>query len=580
VRVTARVDGLADALPAREVALAPGDARVVSWDVTVPAGVPSLRWEIEAASAALRDRVRATQTVVAAVPVRTYQATITQWDGSTPIVETVARPAGAVPGRGGIEVLARATLVDGLGPLHEHMRRYPYTCLEQRVSVAVALRDRSAWDAVASTLAAHLDGDGLLKYFATSAPQGSEVLTAYVLAIAHEAGWPIADAVRARMTTGLEAFVRGRIVRGSPVPAPDLTLRKLAAVEALSRYGAATADMLTTVRIDPNLWPTSGVLDWWNVVKRLDVPDRARRRDEAERIVRARLTLGGTTLGFSTESSDRLWWLMLSPDTNAVRLLLTVLDDERWKADVPRMVRAALARQRRGVWDLTTSNAWGVLALEKFSAAWERGPVTGATVATLTGQRAALAWAASARGGRLSLPWPAGREDVRVVHEGAGRPWITLQGEAAIPLVAPLEHGYRVVKTVTPVERRQPGRWSRGDLVRVRLEIEAQSDMAWVVVSDPIPAGASHVGRGLLRESTIATQGEQPRGCSCLAFEERGFEAYRAYYSWVPTGRFVTEYTLRLNQSGRFTLPTTRVEALYAPETFGERPNAPVEVDE
>ena len=38
------------------------------------------------------------------------------------------------------------------------------------------------------------------------------------------------------------------------------------------------------------------------------------------------------------------------------------------------------------------------------------------------------------------------------------------------------------------------------------------------------------------------------------------------------------EYTLRLNQRGRFSLPPTRVEALYSPEMFGERPNDVIEV--
>jgi len=38
------------------------------------------------------------------------------------------------------------------------------------------------------------------------------------------------------------------------------------------------------------------------------------------------------------------------------------------------------------------------------------------------------------------------------------------------------------------------------------------------------------------------------------------------------------EYTVRLNNEGTFLLPPTRVEALYAPEMFGEIPNAPVEV--
>lgn len=54
--------------------------------------------------------------------------------------------------------------------------------------------------------------------------------------------------------------------------------------------------------------------------------------------------------------------------------------------------------------------------------------------------------------------------------------------------------------------------------------------------------------------------------------------AYRSYYRFVPKGRFSTEYTVRLNDAGRFALPPTRVEAMYAPEMYGAVPNAAVEV--
>ena len=40
----------------------------------------------------------------------------------------------------------------------------------------------------------------------------------------------------------------------------------------------------------------------------------------------------------------------------------------------------------------------------------------------------------------------------------------------------------------------------------------------------------------------------------------------------------MVEYTVRLGQAGVFHLPPSRVEALYAPERFGEWPNAIVEV--
>ena len=52
------------------------------------------------------------------------------------------------------------------------------------------------------------------------------------------------------------------------------------------------------------------------------------------------------------------------------------------------------------------------------------------------------------------------------------------------------------------------------------------------------------------------------------------WEAFRAYYRYLPKGSFSVEYTVRLNNPGTFGLPATHVEAMYAPEMFGEAPNA------
>ena len=70
---------------------------------------------------------------------------------------------------------------------------------------------------------------------------GSDALTAYLVQIADDAGreWP--EESLARMLSGLEAFATGRIVRGSALPTADLTVRKLAAIEALSRHDRAKA---------------------------------------------------------------------------------------------------------------------------------------------------------------------------------------------------------------------------------------------------------------------------------------------------------------------------------------------------
>ena len=115
-------------------------------------------------------------------------------------------------------------------------------------------------------------------------------------------------------------------------------------------------------------------------------------------------------------------------------------------------------------------------------------------------------------------------------------------------------------------------------MLRVTLEVTGSADMSWVAITDPIPAGATILGSGLGRDSEIATQGEKRQGLGWPAFEERSFESFRGYYEYLPKGTVTMQYTLRLNNVGDFALPPSRVEALYAPEMFGEAPNGRVRV--
>jgi hypothetical protein len=580
VRATESLPGTRVELPAltaQTLTLAPGAASTVHWETQVPVNARRLEWQFQAEAGAARDRLKISQGVIPAVRVRTFQATLTQLDPNLNL--PVAIPNDAIPGRGGVKLGLRARLADELAGVKEYMSGYPYTCLEQLVSTAIALRSETRWKFVMNALPSYLDSDGLAKYFPILS-QGSDALTSYVLTIADEAGWEIPRDARERMLKGLSDFVQGRIVRRSALPTADLTLRKLSALNALARHQAGVnAMLLGSITIDPNLWPTSAVLDWLDVLKRsAGLPQREPRRAEAEQILRARLNFQGTTLGFSTERSDALWWLMCSVDANANRMLLAVLDNRAWREDVPRLVRGALGRQHRGHWNTTVANAWGVLAMEKFSQAFESVPVSGSTRAALGAGRMEHAWDKSTAGSETTLDWPKGQQTLKVEHHGAGKPWLTVQSLAAIPLKEPFSTGYRITRRVTPVEQKVAGAWSRGDVYRVRLEVEAQSDMTWVVVHDPIPAGAAILGTGLGRDSQLLTRGEKMRGWVWPAFEERTFDSFRAYYEFVPKGRWTLEYTVRLNTVGRFELPETRVEALYAPEMFGEIPNAAIEV--
>ena len=611
-------------LAAQTVDIPAGEAREVAWMVTAPAQLAQIRtesilWEIEAKDTVngAKDALKARQRIIPAVPLTVQQATLAQLDG--PFSLGIEPPADAVPAdgpkRGGLKLALQPKLAEGLPGVRDWFAAYPFICLEQKTSKSVGLRDARLWQTVLAQLPTYLDSDGLAAYFPPrdgEARTGSDALTAYLLAATHEAtglnaGFAIPDEVRAPMERGLIAFVEGRIQREFWSPRKDLDMRKLAALEALSRYGKAQGRMLGSITIAPNQWPTHTVIDWLNILKRVaDVPQREQRLAEATQVLKSRLSYQGTKLVFSSEREDYWWWLMVNGDVNTARLMLAVMDDPAWKDDMGRLANGFIARQQRGAWHTTTANLWGGLALEKFSARFEAVPVAGVTRASLASANASVDWAkvdrvktsdptgaahqttwfgapaapGNLRNNGMFLPWGKDAKDtLTVTHQGAGKPWLTLQSVAAIDLKAPFSAGYAITRKVTAVEQAVAGKYSRCDVLRISLEVNASADMTWVVITDPVPGGATILGSGLGRDSQIATQGEKRAGWSWPAFEERSFESFRSYYQYLPKGIVKMEYTVRLNNVGDFALPPTRVEAMYAPEMFGVAPNARVTVE-
>jgi hypothetical protein len=511
-------------------------------------------------------------------------------------------------------------LSEGLPGVRDWFANYPFSCMEQKVSKALGLRDAKAWQSVVAELPGYLDADGLANYFPQREGEGnhgSDTLSAYLLAASHEASgvnraFALSDEARAPLERGLMAFVEGRIQRDGWSPRKDLDVRKLAAIEALSRYGKAQAKMLNSITIAPNQWPTHAVIDWFNILKRVaDVPDHDKRLAEAGQILRSRISYQGSKLVFGSETDDYWWWLMQNGDVNGARLVLAVLEDPAWKDDIGRLAKGFINRQVGGAWQTTTANLWGALALEKFSARFESAPVSGTTKSTMGAANGAIDWsrvervkagdgsgvnnkasafgapavAGNLRNNSMFLPWnkSAGSQTLQLSHQGGGKPWLTLQSIAAVQLKEPLNAGFSIRKTITPVEQANKGlpagRYTRGDVLRITLELNASSDMSWVALTDPVPGGATILGNGLGRDSGIAGLGEARQGAAWAAFEERSFESYRGYYGYFPKGITKVEYTLRLNNVGEFSLPPSRVEAMYAPEMFGATPNARMRVE-
>ena len=579
VDVAAEIEGIG-VLPRKRLRLRPGRSREVAWPVTVPAGVGRMAWEVTARSGSAVDRLAARQLVEPIVPVRVQQAILTQL--ATLRELPVKPPAKALPGRGGIRVSLQPSLAGSLHTVQEAMARYRYTCLEQKVSAAVVLDDPVRWSAAMAVARTSLDGDGLLRFFPSDSLSGSPILTAYVLAIADAAGNAIPDDLRDAMIEGLKEYVAGRITRVGVLGAADSHLRRLSALAALAPYDALDDDMVATVTEHQlEVLPTSALLDLIDIVEHLD-PDRSELAF-AKATLRSRLSLQGTTMGFSTENRDRLWWLMVSTDGNAARSILSLMGDAEWQQDLPRMMRGLFGRQQRGRWQTTVANAWGTVAAAKFATAFEPVAVTGASVVRLGEERRRAAWpnrddrtASADAPPPIQLPWSAAQV-LSLAHEGTGAPWGLVELRAAVPLTQPVSRGYRIARRMEPVDPAKRRAWARGGVAQIILDIDATADMTWVVVEDPLPPGTVVLGSGLGGDSSLLAARHKSVD-RWPVFTERDVDSYRAYYRYVPKGRTTLRYNVRYNTAGRFQLPPTRIEAMYAPEMHAEMPLKPITI--
>jgi uncharacterized protein YfaS (alpha-2-macroglobulin family) len=207
--VTGKASGLTNDMEPLDVKINPSESVLAGWDVAVPAGLEKIQWEVQIKEKGTDqgDSIKVAQKVIPVTPVRTYQATIMQVDKDVRV--DVEKPRDALPGRGGINVILKPKISEGLSGVTEYMKQYPYSCFEQKTSVAIALRDKKLWKTAMAQLPSHLDEDGFVKYF-PSCNCGSSALTSYVLAIAHEAGWEIPSSAREKMIGALKNYISGR----------------------------------------------------------------------------------------------------------------------------------------------------------------------------------------------------------------------------------------------------------------------------------------------------------------------------------------------------------------------------------
>lgn len=608
----------------QSVTLLSQQTQAVNWPVDVPQDADELTWKLSAiAKNSKNNDVLIVKQKVTPVLLQSTYSILSQSleDSAAPVTALVKPPVGSKPGKGEIVFSLSTNVASDPAGVRNFMKNYPFYCLEQRTSKAISLQDKALWEIISNSINQYITTTGLVTYYPNQRNNeyGYVTLTSYVLSASHEAGFKLPLEAQNKMLDALEAFVSGKMALPTYdyelVNAYSLTERKLLALGAIARYRKVAPSMADSLKLNPKLdlpkLSNRAVVEWLDVLSRSDWPQNAQATATALNELNSRLidSPKDGSLRLKKTDADNRWYYMYSDNVTQVRLAMLAQRVKELSAQADKLAIGAVKMQRSGgYWWDTQANVWGSLLLSQRAAA-KAPSVDGFTTLTLGSKSIKHDWKAQPQGGeeRLSLSNLAGTTEakstqstqpslpmsVSLTHRGNGKPYVNVFGNAWLDLKQVQQSGgAELTRSMTPVRQQVKGQVTAGDIWQVQLKFKVKDNTGWVVVSDPIPSGATILGNGLKGQDEVVNKDSEKQGLMNAdgsfemwpAYVERTFTHIRAYYeylSWWRIGSnegYTLTYQVRINNPGLLMLPPSQLEAMYEPDVRVDLPNQPLVV--
>ncbi|OIO98973.1 MAG: hypothetical protein AUK03_00335 [Anaerolineae bacterium CG2_30_64_16] len=592
------------------------------WPVTVLPDVKQVKVLMSAVGSSLQDAVEMT------LPVYHYTTPeVTGTSGQVALdearLELVRLPANADPTRGELDVTLESSLAAGMTGGLTYLEHYPYECVEQTMSrflpnvvTYAALKSLGIERPDLETALPQQVGVGLQRIYARQHVDGgwgwwqrdssNLFISSYVvfgLAKAQQAGFTVDQTV---LTRGIRY-----LKRNLKAPA-NLTPWQLNQ-QAFMVYALAEAGEMEPNRAGALYERREGLSLYSKAYLALAlglINDDA----SADRIkaLLADLTSQAVVSATAThwEEGWTDYWNM-NTDTRTTSIVLDVLaklDPSHGLA--PNTVRWLMSARKADHWETTQENAWAIMALTDWMVAtgelqgnydWQvlvnndvlgQGAVTPATVGDIIRLKADIT--------KLLIDQTNGLRIQRTRsgdQTGKGQLYYTAHLKTYLPVeqIQPLNRGvivsreYRLADCGLP----QPGGDSArpaprcptitqarvGDVIDVTLNIVAPHALHFLVVEDPLPAGAEAIDTSL-RTTSITAQGptlerDQPEATAWWDWwwtptnTDLRDEKVALFATWLNPGSYQFRYQIRASLPGHFlTLPPTAYE-MYFPEVWG-----------
>ncbi len=526
--------------------------------------------------------------------------------------QTVAMPSGVIKEFGELQVTTSSTQLQALTDAVLYLVSYKFECSEQlssRVLAVAALRDvltafeaeglPSPKDIEASVrrdlkrLSGRQKYHGGFGFWSRSDEAGpyTSIHVAHAIARAKKKGFTIPgsmDNKSTRYLRNIERYIPSWYTQRSKntIKAYSLFVRTL--LEDKDVAGASK--LLREVGVK-NL--SMEALGW--LLYTMSSDDGAvQERAAIHKFLNSKISETAATATFATSVSDGDH-VILHSSRRADGIILEALIADQPKSDlIPKVTRGLLAHRKRGHWGNTQDNAFVLLALDRYFETYEKTVPNFVARAwlgdTYAGEHSFVGRTTERQQINIPLSYLAeGPEerDLLLQKDGEGRMYFRIGMNYALEdlKLEAADHGfavqrrYEAVDDKSDVVKLRDGSWKikAGAMVRVRLTMVATSRRYQVALVDPLPGGLEPMNPALAVTGAIPADPNQRSSTSRYWWWSRPWfehqnmrdERVEAFTSILWAGVHEYSYVGRATTPGTYTVPPTKAEEMYTPETFG-----------
>jgi len=299
-----------------------------------------------------------------------------------------------------------------------------------------------------------------------------------------------------------------------------------------------------------------------------------------------------TEAHFEEGDDPGLDWVYSSNLRTTAIILQTLIETGIDNPLIPQIARWIVAQRESGHWRSTQEDLYVLFALNDYYRAYEAGvPDFGFRVAfdartVLQGTFRERRAAAKQVGFGLSDMRAGRKVPLTVTKDGTG----TLYYDARVTYapgrkLEASDEGIAVIKRLETPEGKPLGEIKAGSLVMVTLDIVLPQERRFVVVDDPLPAGFEAVNPRFFTESeerqrelNRREEGDEEKWWEGLGHVEIRDDRLLLFAESLTAGLHTRRYLARARTPGTFLLPGARASEMYAPEVFGRGPESSVTI--